>query len=259
MEELTISIAEEQMRAEIDMQINTAKKFPRNLSRCKENAIAVATANREIAESCIYSIPRAGKIVQGLSTHAARIIAREFTNLRVASRIISIDDTMLTAQAVCHDLETNYAELIEVKRKITDRSGQRYNDDMIITTANAALAIASRNAILRVVNHDIIDAVYKAVNNMVIGHLDTDEQLIRKRAEVLRMYKEKLNVDEQKILDLLNLSSVSLINADHLASLIGIATAIRDQEITVQQIFGDDGKSVEIKKKIDEILARKKK
>ena len=44
-------------RASVDMQITTAHRFPRSLSRFKENAIQLATMDEETAESCIYKRP----------------------------------------------------------------------------------------------------------------------------------------------------------------------------------------------------------
>ena len=57
--------------------------------------------------------------------HLARFLASEYGNLRVDAKIVEIGDFMVTAQAVAFDLERNYAIRTEVKRRITDRKGQK--------------------------------------------------------------------------------------------------------------------------------------
>jgi hypothetical protein len=39
-------------RAEIDMQISTAKKYPRNIQRVKTAMLSIATMDQETAEAC---------------------------------------------------------------------------------------------------------------------------------------------------------------------------------------------------------------
>lgn len=48
-------------RGEIDMQIATAKKYPRSISKFKAKALEMATLDEETAESCFYNLPREGK------------------------------------------------------------------------------------------------------------------------------------------------------------------------------------------------------
>ena len=64
----------------------------------------------------------------------AEIIANAWTNLRVATRIIGNDGRMITAQAVCHDLETNVAVCKEVKRSIVTKKGYTFSQDMQVVT-----------------------------------------------------------------------------------------------------------------------------
>ena len=41
-------------RANIDIQIATAKKYPRSLARVKNDILSTATLDEETAESCFY-------------------------------------------------------------------------------------------------------------------------------------------------------------------------------------------------------------
>ena len=130
----------QQDRAAIDIQIATAKQFPRNIKRATDNSVAIVTMDKETAETCTYSVPRGGKAITGPSVHLARILAQQWGNMRVDAKVISVDAKQLTSQAVAFDLENNLAIKIEVKRSIMGKNG-RFNDDMITVTGNAANSI----------------------------------------------------------------------------------------------------------------------
>ncbi len=79
-------------RAEIDMQVSTAKKYPRpDPSAIKKKMESFATMDEETAESCFYSLPRDGKTIQGPSVRLAEIAVACYGNLRAASRVIAND------------------------------------------------------------------------------------------------------------------------------------------------------------------------
>jgi len=57
----SVSVTEAQNRSEIDVQVRTAKAYPRNVERSVQNVIAVISKDKELAQSCVYSLPRSGK------------------------------------------------------------------------------------------------------------------------------------------------------------------------------------------------------
>lgn len=121
-------------KSEIDVQIATAKQYPRNLAQVLNNIETLATMDEETASSCFYILRRQGKAVEGPSVRMAEIIASSWGNIRVQARIIGNDGKMITAQGICHDLESNYATSTEVKRRITDKYGKTYSEDMQVVT-----------------------------------------------------------------------------------------------------------------------------
>src|SRR5580692_8587501 len=139
------------VRAEIDTQIATAKAYPRSVALFKKKALGLATEDQDTAESCFYAVPRGGKKIEGPSIRLAEIVGYSWGNLNYGSRIIADDGKMVTAQGVCHDLESNVRASVEINRRVTNKQGKRYNDDLVILTSNAAAAIALRNAIFKVV------------------------------------------------------------------------------------------------------------
>ena len=94
-------------RSEIDMQIATSKQYPRNIPEVLNKIATYATMDVETATDCFYVLRRGGSTIDGLSVRMAEIIAGAWGNMRVQTRIIGNDGKTITAQGVCHDLETN--------------------------------------------------------------------------------------------------------------------------------------------------------
>lgn len=245
------SVIYQQDKAAIDIQISTAKAYPRSISRAMENAIALVSMNSEVASSCIYSLPRKGKAITGASVHLAKIIAQTWGNMRVEAKVTDISSTQITSQAIAFDLENNLAIKVEVKRSIIGRKG-RYNEDMITVTGNAANAIALRNAVLAVVPKQVIDSVYKAAEAAIIGDISDENKLIARRQAVIERLKSAYGVTEEEILSAVGKTSSTHLDKDDLVTLIGAGQAIKDGDSTVDQIFRK-----EVKQDADKVAEEK--
>ena len=229
-------------RAVIDSQIATAKAYPRNLKRCRDNSIAIATMNLKTAESCRYSLPRGGKKITGASVHLARIVAQQYGNMRVESRVKQITATTIVAEAIAFDLEVNYAVKAEVTKKILDKDGRKYNEDMIVTTGQAACAIAWRNAVLQIIPNSIVDDIYNAALNMVVGDLSNEEKMIKARKVWIDYFVSTYSATEQKVLEVFGLRSVNQITAEVLADMKALDQGIKDKMYDAFEVFGDKEK-----------------
>ena len=220
-------------RSELDVQITTAKQYPRNLAQVLNNIETLATMDEETAASCFYILRRQGKVIEGPSVRMAEIIASSWGNIRVQARIIANDGKMITAQGICHDLESNYAVSAEVKRRITDKMGHTYSEDMQVVTGNAACAIAMRNALFKVVPQALIKKVVSQAKKVSIGKSMSLEESRKKMLE----YFSKIGVDERRLLDYLSVEKVDEIDVDMVVELRGLATALKTGETTVQEAF----------------------
>lgn len=227
-------------RSEIDMQISTAKQYPRSLTNVHRQAMELATLDEETAATMFYVLPRGGKKLEGPSVRLAEVIGSCWGNLRYASRVVAIDPPkrkgepqFVTAQGMCHDLEKNVAIAWETKRRITNKDGIRFNDDMIQVTGNAAAAIALREAIFKVVPRALIKPIYEAAKQTAIGKAESMEA---KRQKALGHFS-KMGVDEARVLAVLGVKGVDDIGIDELVILRGLATAIKDGETTVDDAF----------------------
>lgn len=229
-------------KSEIDQQIATAHKYPRSLKLFRDQALQMVTLNEDIAKSCIYALPRAGKMIEGPSARFAEVIASAWHNCRAGARVVDDSGEFVTAQGVFHDLETNVAITYEVQRRITDKNGRRYNSDMIGVTGNAASSIALRNAILKGVPKAFWEGLYQAARKVVMGDFKT---LANRRADALEQF-QAFGVTKEMICKKLEVSGVEDIGLEQLVALSGMLTAIKDGDGTVENIFGDgDGLIVE--------------
>lgn len=223
-------IASEIGRVEIDSQIATAKKYPRSLKEFKRQAMEMATLDEETAASMFYTLPRAGKKIQGPSIRMAEVVGSSYGNLRYGARIVSTDAAFITAQGACHDLEKNISITYEVRRRITNKSGQRFNDDMIQTTGNAAMSIALREAIFRVVPRSLFNSVYEQAKLTSIGKAKT---MTEQRHAAFDWFK-KAGATEPQLLAFLGRAGIDDVTTDDIITLRGLVTSIKEGEITIE-------------------------
>lgn len=242
----------QQDKAHIDMQIATAKTYPRNIRRSLENAIAIVSMDLETAKTCTYAVPRGNKTISGPSVHLAKILAQVWGNMRIEAKVINIDGTHVTSQAIAFDLENNLAIKVEVKRSIMGRQG-RYNDDMITVTGNAGNSIALRNAVLSVIPRAIVDKVYNSAKNTMTGDISDKNKFLVKRKQVLDSLKDLYAVTEKEVLNVIGRSAVDYITADDLVVIIGIGQAIKDGDTTADEAFRSD-KIKPLESKLDQDL-----
>ena len=238
---LPASNLHELARIEIDMQVATAKQYPRDIERSINTIRTLATRSPEIAEKCFYRLERAGKdgqksIIEGCSVRFAEIVAQSWGNLRTQSRIVDNDGKKITAQAICHDLESNNAVQTEVQRRITTKEGRTFSEDMQVVTGNAAGAIAFRNAVLKVVPLALIQDIIDEAKSKTLTAIQED--FAKSRNNMFSWYASK-GVTHRMILDLLSIDKEEEISPEHIATLKGIANAIKEGSTTIEETFGE--------------------
>lgn len=231
------------LHEEIDIQVATAHRYPRNMEQFKTEALSMATIDEDTAASCFYKLPRKKKdeatgqwvqaYIEGPGVRLAEIVGSCWRNLRYAARIVREENGCVVAQGMAHDLERNVAMTLEVKRRITYSDGRRYNEDLITLASNAACAIALRNVIFKVVPKAFIDVIYHAAKKKAVGDATT---LADRRYRAID-YFAKLGVSEQRILQTLGKNSITDIGLEELEILTGVRTAIREGDAKIDEIF----------------------
>lgn len=228
------------LRAEIDGQIATARAFPRSVKRFIDEATELVCLDEAMAEACIYALPRkkdGQKVtIEGPSARFAEIVQHAFTNNRGGARVVADDGEYITAQGTYHDLEKNVQVVMEVKRRVTDSRGRRYNADMVAVTGNAAASIAHRNAVLKGIPKALWLPVYERARAVVVGTVET---LTTKRQQALGWFA-KVGVSAEQVCAGLGIAGIEDIGLDELATLAGIKTAIKERTVTPEQAFAPE-------------------
>lgn len=221
------------MDNDLHSQITTAKRYPRSVKMFRNKVLELATLNEAIAGECIYALPRGGKTIEGPSIRFAEIVLSAWGNCRVGSKVVGEEDSFLVCQGMFHDLESNAAIAMEVKRRITDSKGRRYNEDMIGVAGAAGTAIARRNAILSGVPKAFWADLYDSARQVVAGDFKT---LANRRAAALQAFVI-YGVTDKQIYDFLKVSGYEDITVDHLVTLRGVLNALKDGSATPEDVF----------------------
>lgn len=222
-------------RSEIDIQIATAKRYPRSIAQASQRILEMAIIDEETAQECFYALRR-GKgnettSIEGPSVRLAEIVASSWGNLRVQSQVISNDGKFITARGICHDLETNTAVSCEVQRRITDKYGKTFSDDMIVVTGNAAGSIAFRNAVFKVVPKAVVTPAIKAIKAKALGN----SNMLEERKGKMMAYFASIGVSKEMVLSYLEVNSLDAINMEMVMEMLGLANAIKEGTTTKEE------------------------
>jgi len=247
------SMAVQLHTAEIDQQITTARAYPRSLKRVQSAIMSMATLDEESAEECIYALPRGGKPIRGPSIRFAEILKQSYGNCRAGARVVHVDpvEMYVEAEGVFHDLETNSQSTARVRRRISDKKGKIFNGDMIIVTGNAACSIAMRNAILAGVPKPLWRRAYDTVQATITGDVTTLTENRERAFKALAAF----GVKPEQVFQALGVEGVEDISVDHIATLRGMYSALKNGEATVEEMFVGTVKMISDHQKIADPLS----
>jgi hypothetical protein len=220
--------------AEVDQQITTAHAYPRSIERAMKNILSLATLDEESAKECIYALPRDGKAIKGPSIRLAEIIQGQWGNNRCGARVTHVD-------RIEKYVEAEGATTARVRRRLSDREGRLFNDDMIIVTGNAAAAIAKRNAILGGVPKAIWRRAYQEVERVLIGDVRT---LKSRRDDAIKAFAG-LGIKPDQLFGKLEIEGLDDIGPDQYTTLVGMFQSIKNNETTVEEMFPPDRKQAD--------------
>ena len=253
-------------RAELDVQISTAKAYPRDVKRSIDYAEQLATMDEETAQSCFYVLPRkekdgSKKEIKGASIRLAEIIMCAWGNLHAQTRIVENDGRHITAEGVAWDLETNVKTAMQNKVSIRfgekdGKGGYTANADMQTVLSNAASAKALRNAIFKVIPKALVNRVLEKAMLFSVG----DQKTLHTKATEVVDKLVKMGINKELMLEYYECKGIGDITPDMLRQLIGVGTAIKEGHIKVDDVFKaekDASDNVSASDKINLLLANK--
>lgn len=233
---------EAQTRSEIDALVTTAKRFPRPKPAIVRDAIMeLATMDETTAEEMRYALPRGknadgtAKVISGPSIRFAEICAQQFGNCQIGTRVTAIDkkEGFCEAEGVFIDSQTNVRQVARVKRRIKDKYGKVYNDDVIQQTCNAAASIARRNAILAGVPKAIWNRAYEEAEKVITGSVET---LSNTRAKAIAAFTN-FGLDQDAVLELVAAEMVEDVGLEEVADLRSMFRQLKNKETTVEDLL----------------------
>lgn len=230
-------------KVELDQAISTAKAYPRSLTRVRDNVSALVMLDEETAKECVYALPRGGKPIKGPSVRFAEIVASQYGNCKVGSRVVDVNkfEKYIEAEGVFIDLESGMQRTARIRRKISDKNGRVYNDDMIVVTGNAACAIALREAILKGVPKALWRRAYEEAEGVIAGDIKT---LAERREGAIRAFAA-WGVTPDQIFASLEIGGLDEIGLDQIATLMAMFKAIKAGEQTVEDYFPAKAKAAD--------------
>lgn len=222
-------------KVELDQAISTAKAYPRSLTRVRDNVSALVMLDEETAKECVYALPRGGKPIKGPSVRFAEIVASQYGNCKVGSRVVDVNkfEKYVEAEGVFIDLESGMQRTARIRRKISDKGGRVYNDDMIVVTGNAACAIALREAILKGVPKALWRRAYEEAEGVIAGDIKT---LAERREGAIRAFAA-WGITPDQIFASLEITGMDEIGLDQIATLTAMFKAIKTGEQQVEDYF----------------------
>lgn len=230
-------------KSELQTAIEIAKTYPRSISRFQREVRDLATMNEDVAEECLYALPRTDKEgktvnIEGPSIRMAEIVMSAWGNCRVLTRVLDTEGDVVVAQGIFMDLERVTVVSKEVSRRITNKFGKRYNADMIAVTSNAAASIAARNAILAGIPKAIWNSAYEDAKKVAVGTLETLEH---RRSGAMQFLAGK-GVNETRVFAALEVTGLDDIGLEKLATLRGLVSSVKTGESSLSQAFPVAGK-----------------
>lgn len=230
-------------RAELDVQIMTAHRFRRNPTTVRRAIETLATMDTETALSCRYQKPQRVKnpvtgkwengFIEGPSARFAEIVLASWGNARVASRRTNLTEADVEATGIFHDLESNVARAVSVRRGILTNKGERFPDHLIETVSNAVASIAMRNAVLAGIPRAVWGSGYAKALAIIKGDIST---LVQRRAEMIRMWGD-LGINPDQVYAVLDVKGRDDIDVDMLFHAAGLMAAIRDGDTSFEELM----------------------
>ena len=229
------SIAVQLAQVELNQAVATARAFRRSIDLAMNNILSLATLDDDTAGECVYALPRGGKPIKGPSVRFAEIIASQWGNCHCGSRVVAVDkfEKVVIAEGVFHDLETGMKRTAQVRRRIVDKYGKLYNDDMITVTGNAAASIAMREAILKGIPKAVWRRAYERCEQVIAGDVET---LVVRREKAMKAFAA-FGITPEQIFAALEVGGMDDVGLDEIATLTAMFKAIKSGEQRVEDYF----------------------
>lgn len=226
-------------RGELTAQHDMALSRPRNLDEYAGSVLAAATSDIDLAQSCVYAVPRKEKggkqiFITGPSVRFAEIAMQMYSNAYVETTVMDIGKDFVTVRGRFYDAESNLAIGTEVSISIKTKDGYRYGNDLIQQTIQGAHARARRNAIIAGIGRWRLNPIIRKIALMSKGK---PEQLPELRVACDEYIVGELGIPRTRMLNAVNATSLEDLSLDDIMELRKLAVAVNDGEAKASEVF----------------------
>jgi hypothetical protein len=241
-------------RAEIDIQVSTARAYPRNVKDFMKNAEAMVTLSEDIAASCIFALPRKDKgkqiFIKGPSIRLAEIMISCYGHFHAQVRILEIAEKTVTVEGEAWDVQTGNRICLPHVENINGV----FSDAKKLAIASAT-SKALRNVAFRIIPRAYVDELYAIAGKFVIG----DQTKLQIKLKELLSKFQLMGIEREKIFTFLGKSSIEELDKEDFLNLVGVGTAIKDGELSIDSAFvlDDTNSDLSGKERVSRLLAMK--
>lgn len=233
---LVKSEADRFLQSNLAIQVELAKKYPRSVTKSLATAEEILLLDPETARTSFYvlSFYDPKNPVIGPSIRMAEVLGNSWKNLRFGSQPGEYLEKEVTAMGYCLDIENNAAYMSMATRPIVDKLGRRFQKEQLIQNAmRAAMAIAERNAILKVIPRPYAMRIMRKAMEMIEKG---QGGYAAARDKMLAAY-ERMGVPAKALFEWLEIGGVDDMDAEILTTLRGYYNAIQDGAASVDDIL----------------------
>lgn len=239
----------------LDVMLDTAMRFPRNLSLALEKTKEEIAIVPELAKRCYYSIPfrsddESKKMVEGPSIKLANIVARHFKNCIVSGRIVEEDATRVKVEGICYDLENNVLRSAPISVSKTYKpKGQKggvafFPADQLNRQVQAGISKGARNAVFNVVPVWLVDECFQYAKHLVLnppmpkGTAKPVKSVQERIQDARKLFKKDYKVTDAEMDAYLTDNCGGLDDGSILTHLVGLDTAFQEGHAKPDVVFG---------------------
>jgi hypothetical protein len=154
--------------------------------------------------------------------------------------VVAIDriNKIITAEGLFTDLQTNSTVKATAERRISDKHGRLYSDDMITVTGNAARSIARRNAILAGVPKAVWEQAYNEAERLIAGDVASLAVTREKAVKAFAVFGLK----PEQVFKLIDVKGEQDIGITEVLALRAMFASIKNGETTVEELLTESAR-----------------
>lgn len=229
---------ESRLLEEVKAAVFLAKQFPRDEIKA-ENKILELCKRKNFANTALYSFPRGGEVVQGLTIRFAEAVARAWGNIQYSVIELDTDDGKSTMLAYAWDVENNIktTKQFDVSMKRYTKKGVYVLTDMRDQYEMKASYGARflRGCILNLIPNYILDSCIEEIKITMEREIESIEDISQAKEQILIFLENKLNLSKQELENFLNCPYESW-TSSHLVNLKLAYNGIKEGQLKISDL-----------------------